>query len=77
VSEQNPKLRRSRARDALVPVPPSRSAAASPGQPARPLTSFTPEQRRVLLALIEAGRGTPSTRTPPRMSEDTEGWAAR
>lgn len=29
---------------------------------ARPLSSFTPSQRRLLLALIEAGRATPSTR---------------
>ena len=53
-------------------LPTRRSAGAPREHPARPLTSFTPEQRRLLLALIEAGRGTPSPRTAPRMPEDVE-----
>jgi hypothetical protein len=58
-------------------LPTSRSVGAAGEHPARPLTSFTPEQRRLLLALIEAGRGTLSPRTAPRMPEDVEGRAPR
>jgi hypothetical protein len=39
---------------------------------ARPLSSFTPAQRRLLLALIEAGRATPCARMAVRNSRDTD-----
>lgn len=58
-------------------LPTSRSAGTPGEHPARPLTSFTPEQRRLLLALIEAGRGTPGPSTPPRPLASAEGSAPR
>jgi hypothetical protein len=44
-------------------------------RPACPLSSFTPEQRRLLLALIEAGTPTPPPRPSGRNPRQTDGAA--
>ncbi len=50
-------------------------AAAHTTRTAVPLASLSPAQRRLVLALIEAGTGKPSPRTPPERPDEAAGAA--